>query len=276
MGAVPVVTSPAPAGQIVASSQPAPPAAAPQPAYAPAAGPAAPHTPAPAPPLQIIKDHQITLQYTVANCGPSGLGSVELWVTRDEGLTWAQSPGVAPPVNANPTLDAKGNPAPLQLSLPVTLPEEGAYGFYIVVKSKAGLGMRPPQPGTPPRLRVEVDTTPPVIDLYRPEPKQGVRNAVVLSWEVRDRNLAPKPITLEWCDRPNGDWKVIAQDLPSSPGQYVWQLPADTALPPQVYLRATATDLAGNRAAAVTPEPVLIDVSEPVVDSVQLSAAPAH
>ena len=273
--APPVVTGPGPAGQqVVASSQPAPASANPLPAAAALPGPAVPRQPGPAPPVQIIKDHQITLQYTVNGCGPSGLGSVELYVTRDDGQTWTSSG--AQPVNAVPTLDAKGNPAPLQLSLPVTLPEEGAYGFYVVVKNKAGGGMKPPQPGTPPRLRVEVDTTLPVVDLYNPVPKPGAHNAIVLSWEVRDRNLAPKSITLAWSDRPNGEWNVIAQDLPNSPNQYVWQLPADTALPPKVYLRITAQDLAGNVATAVTPEPVLIDVSEPTVENVQLGVALPH
>jgi hypothetical protein len=272
LGAVPVVTNPSPAGQVVASSRPAPAGtdALPTPAAVP--GPAAPHVPTPAPPVQVIKDHQINLQYTVNGCGPSGLGSVELYVTRDDGQTWTLSPGSAPP-----PLDARSNPGPVQLSLPVTLPEEGTYGFYIVVKNKAGLGgMRPPQPGTPPRLRVELDTTPPVVELYSPVPKPGAHNALVLSWEARDRNLAPKSIALAWSDRPNGEWNTIAKDLPSNPNQYVWQLPSDTALPPRVYLKITAQDLAGNPATAVTPEPVLIDVSEPEVVGVQLGAAPAH
>jgi hypothetical protein len=271
-----VLVNPTRAGQQIASSEGAPPGPAPTaPAFpgvpgVPAAppGPAAPT--APLPPLQIIKDREITLSYTVKDVGPSGLGSVELWVTPDDGRTWKLADRPAT-VNQLPTADPKGAAGPVQLSLPVTLPGEGVYGFYIVVKSKAGLGTPPPQPGTPPRLRVEVDQTPPVATLSM-QPVH--RNTLLLSWEAHDNNLAPNPITLEWAESRGGQWQTIARDLPNLPSSYKWDLPTGAgALPPRVYLRLTVRDVAGNVCVAETREPQLIDLSEPVVDTIQLGPA---
>jgi hypothetical protein len=263
------------AGQQIASSEGAAPGPAPTgPGFVGMSGgspvppaPAAPVTPLP--PLQIIKDRQITLSYTVRDVGPSGLGSVELWVTRDNGQTWQPAGGMAN-VNQLPTADAKGAAGPVQLSLPVELPGEGAYGFYIVVKSKAGLGTPPPQPGTSPRLRVEVDQTPPKATLSM----QAVRNTLILSWEAEDRNLAPSPITLEWAETRGGTWQPIAGPLPNLPSSYEWHLPTGSAaLPPRVYLRLTVRDTAGNVCVAETHDPILIDLSEPRVDTIQLGPA---
>jgi hypothetical protein len=67
-------------------------------------------------------------------------------MTRDDGRTWfkaAEDPDLQPPVQ-------------------VEFPGEGVYGLTLVVRSRAGLGRQPPQPGEPPELRVEVDLTPPL------------------------------------------------------------------------------------------------------------------
>jgi hypothetical protein len=236
--------------------------------------PAPPSPNAPPPPLQIIRDSKINLHYTVRDLGPSGLGSVELWVTRDNGQTWQPAGGMQN-INPSTAADVKGVPGAVQLSLPVELPAEGVYGFYIVARSKANLGTPAPQPGTPPRLRVELDMTLPEATLYQPQPKPGHQDTLVLTWEARDKNLAPNPITLEWAERRDGAWQLIGKDLPNAPTGYTWQLPAGTVLPPRVYLRLTVHDTAGNLATAETPEPVLIDFKEPVVSDIQLGG-PVH
>jgi hypothetical protein len=266
--AVTVLANPAQAGQQIASSGKAPPAAPTAPSFPGPTGPADPAAPAaPLPQIQVVRDPQITLRYTVKDVGPSGLGAVELYVTRDDGRTWQLAP-TPPSVVPSLTTDAAGAPGPQNLTLTVGLNSgEGVYGFTIAVRSKAGLGTPPPQPGTPPRLRVELDTTPPEANLYM---APGHRNTLVLTWEVRDRNLAPNPVTLDWAERKDGPWNTIAHDLPKDPAQYEWHLPTEVKMPPRVYLRLTARDVAGNVCEALTPDAILNDLSETTVENIQL------
>ena len=163
-------------------------------------------------------------------------------------------------------------------SLKVDLPGEGVYGLYLVVKSGAGLGKAAPKNGDFPQLRVEVDTTAPLANLFQPKPDASQQNVLVLTWSASDRNLAPNPITLEWTEDNKGAWKSIARDLPNTgshplppgtTGSYGWTLPA--GIPPKVYLRLVARDKAGNFAVAETSEPVNVDLSQPEVISLSLS-----
>jgi hypothetical protein len=184
------------------------------------------------------------LDYEVTKVGPSGIGSVELYLTKDEGRTWeryADDPDLRPPITVN-------------------LPGEGVYGLRLVVRSRAGLGGRPPQPGDAPEMRIEVDTTPPVAKLYLPQPDSQRHDALVLHWEASDRNLSLNSITLQWAERQDGEWKTIASDLSNS-GRYLWQ-PAPT-MPYRVYVRLLVKDAAGNVTIDEIPDPVLIDLHEP-------------
>lgn len=167
-------------------------------------------------------------------------------MTRDDGRTWfkaAEDPDLQPPVQ-------------------VEFPGEGVYGLTLVVRSRAGLGRQPPQPGEPPELRVEVDLTPPYAELYNVEADPQRRDCLILLWSATDKNLAANPITLKWAERESGPWQVIAAELPNT-GRYVWKMPEH--LPYMVYLRLEARDLAGNLAVAQTPKPILVDLQEPEV-----------
>ncbi len=198
----------------------------------------------PAVPLQVTNSTQVSLDYEVTKVGPSGLGSVELYLTQDEGQNWqryANDPKMKPPMTVN-------------------LPGEGVYGLRLVVGSRAGLGRRPPQPGDPPQMRLEVDTTPPMAKLFYPQPDPSRRDALLLTWNASDRNLLPNPVTLQWSERPDGAWQTIAADLTNT-GRYIWQL--SPGLPYRVYLRLAVRDAAGNVGVDETPEPVLIDLHEP-------------
>ncbi len=196
------------------------------------------------PPVTFVKDRQISIDYQVDKVGPSGLGKVTLWGTQDDGRTWryfADDPDLTPPIT-------------------VDLPGEGVYGFRIVVESKAGMGKRGPVSGDLPEMRVEVDLTPPVAQLYAPEPDPHQRNALSLSWNATDKNLTSSPISLHWAERRDGEWHEIASNQPNT-GRYTWFLPPN--LPFRVYMRLTVRDLAGNVSTAETTEPVLVDLSEP-------------
>jgi hypothetical protein len=206
-------------------------------------------------PFQLTNSTQVALDYKVSNVGPSGVGTVELYLTRDEGHTWeryASHEKLEPPMTVN-------------------LPGEGIYGLRLVVGSRAGLGRRPPQSGDLPQMRVLVDTTPPVAKLSYPQPDPQRRDALILTWTARDNNeLAANPVTLQWAERPDGNWKTIAADMTNT-GRFMWQLPEN--IPYRVYLRLSVRDTAGNVAVDESPEPVLIDLHEPEGQLLGIAAA---
>jgi hypothetical protein len=197
-------------------------------------------------PLQQTNQRRIALNYEVKT-GPSGVGAVQLWMTRDDGRTWLKT---------GESAEAK---PPFPIELP---PEDGLFGFILVVRSKAGLGRQDPKPGEPPDVRVELDTTPPEGEISKVEADPRRKDMLFLVWKAQDKNLAPSPITLKWAEKPGGDWKTIAENLANT-GRYAWTMPE--GLPYQVYLRLEIRDLAGNVGVAESEEPVVIDLQEPVI-----------
>ena len=214
------------------------------------------------PPLQIVNDPEIVLEFEVSKVGPSGLRSLEVWVTRDGGANWRKFAED----DRDKIKDVTGGTCLRTLRLP----EDGTYGITLVVSSNAGLGKPPPRSGDRPDLLVELDTQAPEGKLYAPVPDPQKRNTLILSWTAQDRNLGATPITLEWAEQLNGTWRPIATDLPNT-GRYAWTLPV--ALPSYVYLRMTMRDTAGNVGVAVTSQPQLVDLSEPEVGRVRVMPA---
>jgi hypothetical protein len=212
----------------------------------------------PLPNLQIVNKHQVKLGFNVGKFGPSGLGAVDVYVTTDEGASWEKStadPMVSLPVS--PT----GNGA-VRGTVTVTMAKEGVrYGFYLVVKSRAGLGKPSPRAGDAPHVRIEVDTTQPDAQLMAPQPAPGQGNSLVLTWKAEDRNLAANPVSLEWSATVNGPWTFIGDAQLPNTGRYVWKV--TDQVPPKVFLKLTVRDMAGNVAVAQTNEAVLIDLTVP-------------
>jgi hypothetical protein len=218
------------------------------------------------PELQYANTTHLELDYEVAECGPSDIGFVDLWLTRDNGRNWEffREDPAGPRTAGNMT----GMSGPDKRTVAVDLPCEGLYGFTIVLKSRAGLCRQPPVAGEAPEIRVEVDTTAPNAVLLLPKADSRQRDALILSWEVTDKN-PQAAVTLEWSQDHTAAWQLIA-DTPGFPNPtpehpdakgYVWKMPP--GIPPKVYLRVTARDAAGNASAAETKEPVLIDLKEP-------------
>jgi hypothetical protein len=206
------------------------------------------------PPAKHVNVKEVDLEYELTRMGPSGIGSVDLWWTTDDGQTWEKAP--------NPeTKDfVKEGLQPRYQRTVALLEGDRVYGFSLVVKSRAGLGKAPPRSGDVPEVRIELDTTPPVAKLFSPRQDPAKKDNLVLSWQASDKNLCDKPITVEWAEHADGPWQTIAADIVDS-GQYSWR-PAP-GMPVQVYLRLRIRDLAGNEGVAVTPEPQLIDLTEP-------------
>jgi hypothetical protein len=249
--------------QVIASSTWAPPPT-PGPAVTVPPAPTSPAptvepapTPAPAtkplPPLQYINQLEFVVEYELAKVGPSGIGSVELYRTRDEGQTWQQYAYDA-------AVDATSKAKRLQRVVQFQQGDpDGIYGFTLVVKNRAKIGRQPPQPGELPEVRVELDTTRPNCDLYAPM-RDVEPGHLRLLWKATDKNLTPTPISLEWAEERNGPWHPIGIDLPNT-GSYSWKLPEE--MPVNVYLQLRVRDLAGNEAVTVTPQPLPVDLHEP-------------
>lgn len=199
---------------------------------------------------------RIEVNYAVRGAGPAGIGKVELWYTQDNGETWklfGEDPDKTPPFE-------------------VELPSEGRYGLQVVVSSLAGLGQRPPRPGDVPQLVIEVDSTAPTGELYQPIPDtQSGKDRLWLHWSATDKHLPPNPVSLYYATEPNGDLYEIVTGLPAE-GRYSWQVPKD--IPYQVYLVMITKDMANNVSRAVTPEPVVVDLSQPEAEVIGVVAVP--
>ncbi|NBO93421.1 MAG: hypothetical protein EBV06_14080 [Planctomycetia bacterium] len=220
------------------------------------------------PEVQIVNKKEAKIAFDVSRFGPSGLGSVEVYVTTDEGNTWSEmkiNGGVQLPMPS----ELRGN-VPVTGSVSVNLPRDGQiYGIYLIVRSRAGLGRPKPQSGDAPHIRLELDTTPPEAVLHMPKPDTSRSDTMVFTWRADDRNIAPNPITLQWAERPDGPWEFIGEPQLPNTGSYSWQVPE--RIPPRVYLQLTVRDRAGNASQARTPEPVPLDTRIPELSGVRLS-----
>jgi hypothetical protein len=229
-----------------------------------ASAPTSPQPPSPRGPLpqvRVVKNPQVLIEYKVRNSGASGVKSVELYLTQDNGLTWQLYGGVQNVEGPGPADPKDGSP--LTRSLKVLLPsQEGLYGLYVVVRSGAGLAKPPPAPGTLPQIRIELDQTPPEAMLIQPEPDPASPlKRAILRWKVSDRNLASQPVTLQWAEHKEGPWEPIGEPNMPNTEKYSWELPPN--LPAQVYLRLTVRDVAGNVSVAETEKPISLDLNIP-------------
>lgn len=197
---------------------------------------------APAQPTRkLINTPQLMLEYQIEKIGRSGVGKVEVWMTRD-GQGWEKL-----------AEDAQGK-SPIQ----VKLPGDGLYGLTLVVANGRGFGGQPPKMGDTPEGWVEVDSVRPnaeIIDI-----RQGTNDdagTVSISWTCRDKNLSNDPVDLFYASDANStQWQPIAKNLRPE-GEYRWTPP--TSVGSQTFLRIVARDQAGNATVLDTTQPVALD-----------------
>lgn len=178
---------------------------------------------------QSINTKGFALNYGVETVGPSGIGQIELWVTRDAGETW--EPGGVDPDRESP--------------FDVEVQSEGIYGFRIVVEGGNGLTGRRPQPGDLADIWVNVDLSKPVATItnviYGEGPNVGHLD---ISWTATDPFLAERPISLYYSSSADGPWRPIAENIANS-GKFIWKITPE--VPADIFLKVTADDQAGNR-----------------------------
>ncbi|MBV9123006.1 MAG: hypothetical protein JO112_06600, partial [Planctomycetes bacterium] len=181
-----------------------------------------------APTLQLINSAHASLDYKLEDEGPSGIGKVEVWITRDEGQTWQF------------LCEDRDRHSPVDIDLP----GEGLYGISLVVSNGAGLGGTPPNRGDVPDWWVEVDTTKPVAQLLALRPGTGDEACMFLiNWTASDKNLKAEPIDLYYTTERQGPWRPVALGLKNT-GSYRWPVPH--GIGPEFYFRMDVTDKAGN------------------------------
>jgi hypothetical protein len=202
----------------------------------------------------LVNKRDFKIGYRVDDVGPSGVGKVDLFISQDMGKKWYHY-GVDP-----------DNQSPF----PVTVPEDGIYGFEIRVKNGAGIGDDPPRPGDKPSIVVNVDTTAPTAQLLTPQIGRGAsRNKVLLRWTASDANLGSTPVLLEYAAEASGPWQKVG-DWQANSGRYIWAL--ERGLPGKVYLRLTVKDEAGNLTQTPAVEPLFIDFVRPTARIVDVEA----
>jgi hypothetical protein len=193
------------------------------------------------PQRQVINTTKFSLAYQIEQQGPSGVGKVEAWITRDRGQSWQR------------LCDDPDRQSPVQLELP----GEGLFGVSLVVCNGRGFGGTTPAQGDAPDWWIEVDLSSPVAELVAVRPNTGDDPlGMVITWNARDKNFGPEPIDLYYAVNRDGPWMVIAKGLRNE-GRYRWTVPQQVG--PQAFIRLVATDRAGNRVQCDTPHPVALD-----------------
>ena len=193
----------------------------------------------------VLKDRRFKVGYAVHAVGSSGVGSVELFITPDDGAHWY----------------SYGADADRRSPAEVEVPGDGDYGFTVRVRSGAGLAAAPPKPGDRPDVRVTVDSTPPAVEILSAGQGRGAdANTLSVAYRVRDDRPADAPVRIELATSPAGPWDVV-RDWSADAGTAA--LPLRRGAPARVYIRVTARDAAGNERSAVTPSGVAVDLAEP-------------
>src|SRR5262249_14381740 len=195
-----------------------------------------------------VRSPLFALQYAVDDAGPSGPAMVELWVTRDAGRTWIR----------------RGEDPDRASPFPVDLGGEGTFGLCLVARAASGLGDLPPAPGDMPQTWVEVDSTPPVVQLDPIQVGTGAHlGKVAIKWRASDLHLGPQPVSIAWRgDQPGSPWHPIAERIENN-GQYIWSVPPN--VPARFHVRVDVVDSVGNYGTAETVEggPVIADRARP-------------
>ncbi|MGD9855338.1 MAG: hypothetical protein AB7U20_10360 [Planctomycetaceae bacterium] len=241
--------------------EPAPKAAAPASKPAVVAVPQTPERPAPVAPeesgssLRHVGSTSFQIAYALDDVGPSGVGSVDLYLTENGGQQW---------FHYGADQDRR---SPFQ----VTVPNDGTYGFSIRVKSGVGLAMIPPQPNDPPDMTVIVDRQPPRAALLPiRQSADASTQQVAIEWKLTDEALPEQPVALSYAEHLSGPWQPLGEWLPNT-GRYVWEIGPN--LPAQVYVRLDARDAAGNMTRVETETPIVIDLSRPTARFLNVETA---
>lgn len=179
--------------------------------------------------VNFIGSKRFRLPYGIDTIDPSGVGRVDLWMTRDDGQTW----------------NNYGTDPDSQSPFPVEIDEnDGRYGFRIVVHSKEGLSGLGPASGDDADIWVNIDTMPPIVQIKSvPYGRGEEKGRLVINYSANDNFLSLRPISLFYSATPEGPWTLIESGLRNEQ-RYVWKV--DPQAPKTLYLKIEAIDRAQN------------------------------
>ena len=198
-------------------------------------------------PLQLSRSRRFAWDYEVPAERPNATRlRVELWCTRDGGLSWqkaAVDDDAVSPIN-------------------VVLPAAGLYGFRLEIVPDAPDTSTGPRPGDAAESWIGIDEDPPHVELLgASRVSESESNGIVIRYTSRDQLPAPKTARLLFSPNADGPWATIATAVDNQ-GEYRWQ--PDRATPARVYLRIEVADASGNVGAVTSPEPVTVSTSRVV------------
>lgn len=214
----------------------------------------------PQPSIFYVNTLKFDVDYAVQRMGRSGVKAAHLFVQREQG-TWQPAKNSPFPVSLKP---ADGGQT---LSLPFEAEREGLYGFYVIPESGAGKRSADPRKADQPMVFVDVDTTAPFAKITGVQVTAGARGPQVeINWNVADRNLMPRPVSLEYSvDKTAETWREIKYQLENNlgrdTGRYVWEVPDENLW--KFWVRIRAVDKAANTATHVWTEEVIVDLEKP-------------
>lgn len=216
-------------------------------------------SPSPSPGLpnvMYVNRTDIQFRFQLEEVGPSGIGGVEFWYTRD-GQNWKRY-GEDPNREAPLKVEDQGENVKL---VRATLPAEGPYGIILQAKSGVGLSGPAPQRGDRPMLWLEVDLTKPAVQILSAQASRSPEGTVLtVHWKASDKHLDQGPITLGYSETKDGPWTIIEKNLDNT-GRFVWRVPPEA--PYRFYLRVEARDKANNVGVRDTEKPVVVDLTQP-------------
>jgi hypothetical protein len=190
---------------------------------------------------QIVNSARLFLDYQIENVGESGVGRVEVWITRDQAKSWQR------------LSEDKQCKSPVE----VLFPGEGLYGVTLVASNGRGASAAPPAAGDTPDWWIEVDTTRPTAQITKVHSVTEDGKAIVhIHWAASDKNLGDTPVDLLYSSSPKGPWQPIAKGLKGE-GKHSWMPPRDIGT--QAHIQLCVRDQAGNTSVVQTLVPVLFD-----------------
>ena len=165
--------------------------------------------------------------------------------------------------------------APAEGPFAITVVSTGRYGFTLRPISGVGRGVAAPRGGDMPQIWVEVDETPPEIQIHNVSVGEGDDSGkIIITWRCADKFLKDKPITIQYKAADASEWKTLQENVEN--------LGTLKVAPPEgvfeFFVRLEATDRAGNKASVQSKETIKVDLSLPKVADVNIQvpeAAPA-
>lgn len=179
------------------------------------------------------------IEYTV-NENALPLDSVQLWYTLNRGKIWHQY----------------GLDEDRQSPMIFQAPQEGLYGFYLILTNKAGASSVAPTPITVPHQWAFVDYTKPIIQLHevRQTTSLGVR-VLQIRWTAIDANFSARPISISYQRIGQPTWYPVTVGPLGNTGKYDWRVPDQLA--GSMTLRVSAVDKGGHY---VESDPQYVDI----------------